>query len=66
MTAPNNDTTPARETIETAEAMIAACRARIDPDPHVPPEIKALAHLELNAALLKFMTALAREAGILQ
>jgi hypothetical protein len=60
MTEPTN-----RETIETANALIAvaAARAIIDADPHLSPETKRAAQLELDAMLYKCMSALtAREA----
>lgn len=64
MTAP--DTVSDTEAIDAAEAMVNALRERIDADPRLPKEVRQAAHRELDAAMWRFMTTLAKAAGVLQ
>jgi hypothetical protein len=60
------DTVPTAAVLAAADAMTKTLRDKIDRDPHLPDEVRALAHLKLDAAMFKLYVALARDAGIIQ
>jgi hypothetical protein len=59
-------TVPMADAIATAEEMVRRLRDRIDADPYLPQEVRRMAHLELDAAMFKFLADVARTVGVLQ